>query len=79
MGLLWTILIGFVVGVVARFLVPGKDGGGFIVTTLLGIAGSWVGAWLSGLAGMGSRVGFIGSVVGAVVILLIFRWLKGRS
>lgn len=79
MGLLWTILIGFVVGLVAKFLVPGREGGGFIVTTLLGIAGSWVGSWLSGIAGMGSRVGFIGSVVGAVLILLVFGWLKKRS
>ena len=79
MGLLWTILIGFVVGTVARFLVPGKDPAGFIVTTLLGIGGSWVGGWLSGMLGFGARVGFIGSVVGAVVILLALRFVRGRN
>ncbi len=78
MGLLWTILIGFLVGTIAKVLVPGKDSGGFIVTTLLGVGGSWVGGWLAGLIGMSPRVGFIGSVIGAVVILLIYRWLKNK-
>lgn len=78
MGLLWTILIGFLVGTIAKVLVPGKDSGGFIVTTLLGVGGSWVGGWLAGLIGMSPRVGFIGSVIGAVVILLVYRWLKNK-
>ncbi|MBL8985776.1 MAG: GlsB/YeaQ/YmgE family stress response membrane protein [Gemmatimonadetes bacterium] len=78
MGLLWTILIGFLVGTIAKVLVPGKDSGGFIITTLLGICGSWVGGWLAGLVGMSPRVGFIGSVVGAVVILVVFRWFKNK-
>jgi uncharacterized membrane protein YeaQ/YmgE (transglycosylase-associated protein family) len=78
-GLIWTILIGFLVGTVAKFLVPGKDSGGFIITTLLGIGGSLVGGWLSGLIGLNPRVGFIGSVVGAVVILIVYRWIKSRD
>ena len=79
MGILWTILIGFLVGTVAKALVPGKDPGGFIITVLLGVCGSMVGGWLAGLLGMAPRVGFIGSVIGAVVILVVYRWFKGRS
>jgi uncharacterized membrane protein YeaQ/YmgE (transglycosylase-associated protein family) len=77
-GLVWTILIGFVVGVVAKAIVPGKEPGGFIATVLLGIGGSWLGSWLSGLLGFSGRVGFIGSVIGAVLILYLFRWLNNR-
>lgn len=79
MGLVYTIVIGFIVGMIAKFLVPGKDGGGFIRTTLLGIGGSFLGSFLSGLLGGRGRVGLIGSVVGAVVILLIFRFFNGRQ
>jgi uncharacterized membrane protein YeaQ/YmgE (transglycosylase-associated protein family) len=77
-GLIWTILIGFVVGTVAKLIMPGKDGGGFILTTLLGIAGSWFGAFLSRMLGFGGRVGFIGSVVGAVLLLVVYRLLQRR-
>jgi uncharacterized membrane protein YeaQ/YmgE (transglycosylase-associated protein family) len=73
-GLLATMLIGLLIGVVAKLLMPGRDPGGFIVTILLGIAGSWVGAWLFGLLGWGS--GFIGSVIGAMLLLLAYRQLK---
>jgi uncharacterized membrane protein YeaQ/YmgE (transglycosylase-associated protein family) len=79
MGLIWTILIGFLIGTIAKVLVPGKESGGFILTTLLGIAGSWVGGWLFGLIGMRGPAGFIGSVIGAVVILLVYRWFNGRN
>lgn len=78
MGLIWTIVIGFVIGMVAKFIVPGKDSGGFILTTVLGICGSWFGSWIFGLLGMGGRVGFIGSVIGAVLLLLIVRWIRNR-
>jgi uncharacterized membrane protein YeaQ/YmgE (transglycosylase-associated protein family) len=74
--MLWTILIGFLAGVIAKFLMPGKGPEGFIITTLLGIVGSWVGGWLAGMAGMSSNVGLIGSVVGAMVILAIHRALS---
>lgn len=73
MGLLYTIVIGFVIGVVAKFLMPGKDPGGFIITTVLGIAGSWVGGWISGLLGGTGSVGFIGSVLGAMLLLWLYR------
>lgn len=72
MQILWTILIGFVIGAVAKQLVPGEQGGGFLMTTVLGIAGSFFGGWLFGLLGFGG-VGFIGSVIGAVLLLLLFR------
>jgi uncharacterized membrane protein YeaQ/YmgE (transglycosylase-associated protein family) len=76
MHLIWVILIGFVIGTVAKWLVPGKEPGGFIVTTLLGIGGSWVGSMLSGMLGFGGSVGFIGSVIGAVIILAIYHAVK---
>ena len=79
MGLLWTILIGFLVGTVAKFFMPGKEPGGFILTTLLGIAGSACGSWLSGVLGFSGRVGFIGSVLGAILILIIYRAVNNRS
>ncbi len=73
MNILWTILIGFVIGVVAKFLMPGKDPGGFIITTILGIAGSFVGAFLAQALGLAPSVGFIGSVIGAMILLFIYR------
>jgi uncharacterized membrane protein YeaQ/YmgE (transglycosylase-associated protein family) len=79
MYILWIILIGLVVGAVARLLMPGQDPGGWIFTILLGIAGSFVGTFLGrflGLYGPGQTAGFIGSVVGAVVILAIYRALR---
>lgn len=78
MGILWTILIGFVVGVVAKAIMPGRDGGGFIATTVLGICGAWVGRFLAGLIGYEGRVGFVGAVLGAMVLLFLFRWVRGR-
>ncbi|MES2125437.1 MAG: GlsB/YeaQ/YmgE family stress response membrane protein [Gemmatimonadota bacterium] len=76
MGLLWTILIGFIIGVIAKFLMPGKDPGGFIITTLLGIAGSWVGGWISAMLGGTGTVGWIGSVLGAMLLLWIYRMMN---
>jgi len=78
-GLIWTIVIGFLVGTVAKVIMPGKDSGGFIATTLLGIGGAWVGSFLSGMLGFSGRVGFIGSVIGAIVILFVYRLLKNRK
>lgn len=71
--MLWTILIGFIVGVIAKAIMPGNDAKGFIMTTLLGIAGSWVGSFL-----MGRSVGIIGSVIGAVLVLWIYRWVEKK-
>ena len=76
MHLLYVVIIGFLAGLIAKALMPGKDPGGFIMTTLLGIGGSWVGGLLFGLLGMNPDVGLIGSVLGALVILWIYRGLK---
>lgn len=76
MHFLWTLIIGLVVGAVAKLLMPGKDPGGFIITILLGIAGSFVATFLGralGLYGENSSAGFIMSVIGAMILLLIYR------
>lgn len=76
MHLLWTILIGFVAGVIAKLLTPGRDPGGFFITAALGIAGSLAATYLGqalGLYGPGQSAGFIGAVIGAVVLLLVYR------
>ncbi|KAA0681068.1 GlsB/YeaQ/YmgE family stress response membrane protein [Roseomonas genomospecies 6] len=81
MGILWTIIIGFLAGVVAKFLMPGRDPGGFIITTLLGIAGAFVATYLGEAVGWyraGEGAGFIGAIVGAIVILAIYRMIAGR-
>jgi uncharacterized membrane protein YeaQ/YmgE (transglycosylase-associated protein family) len=72
------IIIGGLAGAIARFLMPGRDPGGFIITILLGIAGSVVATWLGQEIGWyryGEGAGFIGSVVGAILILVIYRML----
>ena len=74
--MIWTLVIGLVVGVVAKALMPGKDPGGIIMTILLGIGGAFVGTWLGrvvGLYGSGQTAGFIASVIGAVIILWVYR------
>ena len=81
MSILWAILIGFVVGIVAKFLMPGRDGGGFILTTVLGIVGAVVATFLGqamGLYAAGQSAGFIGAVIGAMLVLLIFGLLRGK-
>jgi uncharacterized membrane protein YeaQ/YmgE (transglycosylase-associated protein family) len=81
MGILWTIIIGFIAGIIAKFLMPGRDPGGFIITTLLGIAGAFVATYLGEAVGWyraGEGAGFIGAIVGAVVILAIYRMVVGR-
>ncbi len=71
--MIYTILIGFLAGLAAKMIYPGKQGGGIILTILLGVAGSWVGSFLSGLLGMGGSVGFIGSVIGAMIVLWAYN------
>jgi len=81
MGIITTLLVGLVVGIVAKLLTPGKDPGGCLLTSLLGVAGSalgsYAGQWL-GLYRVGEPAGFIGAVVGAVAILLILRAVTKR-
>ena len=75
MSIIWAIIIGFIVGIVAKFLMPGRDPGGFIVTTLLGIVGALVATFLGqamGIYAAGQSAGFIASVIGAIVVLLLY-------
>jgi uncharacterized membrane protein YeaQ/YmgE (transglycosylase-associated protein family) len=75
-GILWTIIIGFVAGVIAKFITPGpNEPSGFILTTILGIVGAFVASWLGHALGWyqpGEGAGLIGAVVGAVIVLVIW-------
>jgi len=82
MSLIWTLIIGVVVGAIAKLLMPGKDPGGFWITMLLGIAGAFVGTFLGralGLYAADQSAGFIASIVGAVVLLAIYRLFTRRK
>lgn len=76
MGIIWTILIGFVAGVIAKLVTPGSnEPSGFILTTVLGIVGAFVASWLGqalGWYGPGEGAGLVGAVVGAIIVLLIW-------
>ena len=79
--LLWVCIIGLIVGVVAKFLMPGRDPGGFIITILLGIAGSFVGTWIGRALGFyqeGAAAGFIMSVIGAMVLLFVYHLIFSK-
>jgi uncharacterized membrane protein YeaQ/YmgE (transglycosylase-associated protein family) len=79
--MLWALLIGLIVGIIAKFLMPGNDPGGIFVTMLLGIGGSLVAHWLGGAVGAyrpGEPVGLFASVLGAMLILAIYRLLIKR-
>jgi len=81
MEFIWTLIIGFVAGVIAKFIMPGKDPGGFIITTLLGIAGAFIATWLGEAVGLyeaGEGAGLIGAIVGAIILLAIYRMVIGR-
>ena len=81
MSILWTLLVGLVVGAIAKLLMPGRDPGGFIITILLGIAGAFVATFLGQALGWyeaGEGAGFIGAVVGAIIVLIIYRMIAGR-
>lgn len=81
MAILTTIIVGLIVGLLAKFLMPGKDPGGFIVTTLIGIAGAFIGTFVGRALGLyqpGEAAGWIMSVVGAILLLLIYRLVIGR-
>ena len=83
MGIIWTIIIGFVAGVIAKFLHPGgNEPSGFIVTTLLGIAGAFVATYLGQAIGWyqaNEGAGLIGAVVGAIVVLVVWGMFAPRS
>jgi uncharacterized membrane protein YeaQ/YmgE (transglycosylase-associated protein family) len=81
MNILWMIIFGAIVGVIAKLIMPGRDPGGFIVTIVLGILGSVVGGFLLGLLLPGRSIGtagFIGSVLGALLLLWLYRKFAAR-
>ncbi len=81
MTIIWAIIIGFIVGLVAKLLMPGRDPGGFIVTALLGIIGAVVATFLGqamGVYAAGQSAGFIGAVIGAIIVLAIYHLIRGR-
>jgi uncharacterized membrane protein YeaQ/YmgE (transglycosylase-associated protein family) len=82
MHIIGTIIIGFIAGLVAKMLTPGRDPGGFIITTLLGIVGAFVATYLGQAVGWyraDEGAGFIGAVVGAIVVLAIYHMVTRRT
>jgi uncharacterized membrane protein YeaQ/YmgE (transglycosylase-associated protein family) len=84
MGIIWTIIIGFVAGVVAKFIMPGpNEPSGFILTTILGIVGAFVATFLGQALGWyqaGQGAGFIGAIVGAIIVLFVWGMVtKNRA
>jgi uncharacterized membrane protein YeaQ/YmgE (transglycosylase-associated protein family) len=83
MSIIWTILIGFIVGVLAKFVMPGKDPGGFFITAGIGILGSIIatyGGKALGIYGGEETAGFIGAFIGAIILLILYRLLmRNRS
>ena len=82
MGIIWTIVLGFVIGLLAKFLHPGKENMGFIMTIVLGIAGSFLAGVIGQFFGWyqaGEGAGFIASVIVAILLLVIYGKLRGSS
>ena len=82
MSILWAIIVGFIVGVIAKFLMPGdNEPSGFILTTILGIVGAFVATYLGQAIGWyhaGEGAGLIGAVVGALIVLFVYGMVAGR-
>jgi uncharacterized membrane protein YeaQ/YmgE (transglycosylase-associated protein family) len=82
MGILWTIIIGFLAGIVAKLIMPGtNEPSGFVLTTILGIVGAFLATFLGQALGWyraDEGAGFIGAVVGAIIILAIWGWMNAR-
>lgn len=79
--MLWALIVGLFIGIIAKFLMPGRDPGGIVVTMLLGVAGAALGHWLGanlGIYGPNEPAGIVGSVIGAMILLLLYRVLAGR-
>jgi uncharacterized membrane protein YeaQ/YmgE (transglycosylase-associated protein family) len=80
--LLGVIIIGFIAGAVAKLVMPGKDPGGFIITIVLGVAGALLATFLGRLIGwyqQGESAGFIAAIVGAVILLVLYRFYKKKQ
>ena len=79
-GILIVAVVGLIVGAIAKLLMPGPDPGGWFVTILLGIAGSWVGGYVFGLLGLaGVGASLVGAILGAMLLLFIYRLIKGKK
>lgn len=79
MNILWTLIIGLVVGAIAKMLMPGRDPGGFLVTALIGVAGSIIATIIGRVLGLyeeGAGAGFIMSVIGAMLLLMVYHWIR---
>lgn len=79
MHLLWTVIIGLVVGALAKLIMPGKDPGGIFITMLIGIAGAFLGTWIGRAIGHyqpGQSAGFLMSLVGALILLAIYHLIR---
>ena len=82
MHIIWTILVGLVVGIIAKFIYPGRENMGWILTIILGIAGAFVATYLGKLVGIyqpGQAAGFIGAIVGALILLFIYNLIKKKA
>ena len=82
MSIIWIILIGFIVGIVAKFLMPGRDPAGFIITVIIGIVGSVIATYLGRALGfyqVGQSAGFIAAVLGAIILLFLYRLVTGQK
>ena len=82
MGFIWTIIIGFIAGLIAKFITPGEnEPSGFIMTTILGVVGAFLATWLGqalGWYGAGDGAGLIGAIVGAVIVLVVWGAIMRR-
>jgi uncharacterized membrane protein YeaQ/YmgE (transglycosylase-associated protein family) len=82
MEIISTIVIGLIVGAIAKLLMPGKQGGGFILTAVLGVAGSFLATYGGQMLGMykaGQGAGFLASVVGALIVLVIYGFIRKKT
>ena len=82
MGIIWTIIIGLIVGIIAKFLMPGRDPGGFVITAIIGIVGSVIATFIGRTMGfyqVGESAGFIAAVLGAIILLAIYRMVVGKQ
>lgn len=80
--MLWTLIVGLIVGAIAKLLMPGRDPGGFIITMIIGVAGAFLAHFLGANLGWyqeGEPAGFVASVLGAVILLAIYRAVIGRK
>ncbi len=81
MNILWTLIVGLVVGAIAKLLMPGRDPGGFIITMLIGVAGAFVAGFIGktlGLYNQGQAPGIIASIIGAMLLLGVYRVVRRR-